>query len=190
MGQYSKHSDHELIDLLRLDDRTAFDELYGRYWQSLYQMTWNVLRDKDACMEVIQIVFVWVWEHRLSLNMHSPSAYIRSAVKYKITDILRSNKVRENCFVDLESLETENLIFTENPLELKELKAVIAQLSENLPERARLVFDLSRNEYLSNKQIAVRLNISEKTVENQMTIVLKKLRAGIKSFSVWMLLFL
>ena len=184
MKQYSKQSDLELIDLLRLDDHMAFHELYTRYWQSLYQITWNVLRDKDTCMEVIQTVFVWIWEHRLTLNIHSPSVYLRSAVKYKTTDILRDNRVRETCFVTLESLEINNLLFDEDPLELKELKAVIAQFSANLPGRARLVFELSRNKDLSNKEIAVELGISVKTVENQMTIVLRKLKAAMATLSV------
>ncbi|MNY65695.1 RNA polymerase sigma factor [compost metagenome] len=54
-----------------------------------------------------------------------------------------------------------------------------------LPERSRKIFEMSRNEYLSNKEIAARLNISEKTVENQMTIVLKKLRLGLGKMSFW-----
>ncbi len=190
MGQYSGHSDNELADLLRLDDRMAFNELYERYWKSLYQMTWNVLRDRDTCMEVIQVVFVWIWEHRLNLEMRSPAVYIRFAVKYKTIDILRSNRVREACFVNLQSLDTDFLISKEAHLEIKELKAVIAKLSSSLPERARLIFELSRNEELSNREIATKLNISEKTVENQMTIALRKLRAGMKSFSIWIFLFL
>ncbi len=182
--RYSKYSDQELIGFLRSDDRIAFDELYRRHWQSLYQMAWNVLRDKDNCIEIIQVVFVWIWEHRLSLDMRSPAIYMRSAVKYKMIDILRSKRVRAACLVNLHSLDMDNLITKEEPLEFKELKAAVAQLSAALPERARLIFELSRNEQLSNREIAVKLQITEKTVENQMTIVLKKLRAGIQKFSM------
>src|ERR1700744_4802625 len=156
MAALNALSDNALIGLISTGDRTAFDELYNRHWQSLYQMAWNVLRDRDSSTEVIQIVFVWIWEHRESLSIQSPSAYLRSAVKYKITDVLRSNRVRESVFVNLESPEAGHLLYDEDPLELKELKSAIAQISATLPERARQIFEMSRNEHLSNKEIATK----------------------------------
>ena len=183
-------SDHEILGRLAGDDRVAFNELYDRYWQHLYQMAWNVLRDKDSCVEVIQEVFVWIWEHRFALEIKSPPAYLRSAVKYKITNVLRANRAREACFVNLDQLDPGHLLFDEDPLELKELRAVIAQMIAKLPERARLIFEMSRNEHLSNKEIAERLGISEKTVENQMTIAIKKLRVSLNNKAVWLFFFL
>jgi RNA polymerase sigma-70 factor (ECF subfamily) len=178
-------SDEEILDLLSQDSRPAFNELYTRYWRSLYQMAWNVLRDRDTSMEVIQDVFLWIWEHRLSLNIQHPPAYLRGAVRYKIIDILRSNKARESCFTGLDDLEASLLPINDDPLELKELKAVIIQLSATLPDRARLIFELSRNEQLSNREIAEKLGISGKTVENQITIALKKLRQAMGNISMW-----
>jgi RNA polymerase sigma-70 factor (family 1) len=180
-------SDQEILTRIGDDDRAAFSELYNRYWQPLYQMAWNVLRDQESCMEVIQDVFVWLWDHRSALQIKSPPVYLRAAVKYKIIDVLRSNKARELCFVNLEDLDPAHLLFDDDPLELKELKAVIVQLSAELPERARLIFELSRNEQLSNREIAEKLGISEKTVENQITIALKKLRIAMGSNSMWFL---
>jgi len=136
--------------------------------------------------EVVQDVFVWLWDHRSALQIKSPPSYLRAAVKYKVIDILRSNKAREMCFVNLDELDPAHLLFEDDPLELKELKAVIMQLSAELPERARLIFELSRNEQLSNREIAEKLGISEKTVENQITIALKKLRLSMGSISIWL----
>ncbi|WP_183573621.1 RNA polymerase sigma-70 factor [Mucilaginibacter sp. X5P1] len=179
-------SDQEILSLIGKDDRAAFGELYSRYWRSLYQTAWNVLRDQESCMEVIQEVFVWLWDHRSGLQINSLPSYLKAAVKYKVTDILRSNKVREACFVNLDELDAANLLFDDDPLELKELKTVIAQMSAKLPARARLIFELSRNEQLSNREIATKLGISEKTVENQITIALKKLRVALGSVSIWL----
>ena len=179
-------SDQEILTRIGEDDRVAFSELYDRYWKSLYQLAWNILRDQESCMEVIQDVFVWLWDHRATLQIKSLSSYLRAAIKYKVTDILRSNKVREECFVNLDALDLENLLFDHDPLEIKELKAVIIQMSAKLPERARLIFELSRNEQLSNREIANKLGISEKTVENQITIALKRLRIAIGTSSVWL----
>ena len=186
MSEHSALSDQEILTRIADEDRAAFRELYDRYWQSLYQIAWNVLRDREACMEVIQDVFVWLWDHRSSLQINSLPSYLRAAVKYKVTDVLRSNKVREGCFVDLDTLDTLELASDDDPLELKELKLVIIQMTKKLPERARLIFELSRNEHLSNREIAEKLGISVKTVENQMTIALKKLRIVMKHHSVWL----
>jgi DNA-directed RNA polymerase specialized sigma24 family protein len=90
-------------------------------------------------MEVVQEVFVWLWDHRFGLQINSVTAYLRAAVKYKVTDILRSNRAREACFVNLDELDPDDLLFIEDPLELKELKAVIMQMSAKLPLRARLI---------------------------------------------------
>jgi RNA polymerase sigma-70 factor (family 1) len=177
-------SDQEILARIREDDRAAFSELYNRYWKSLYQIAWNVLRDQESCMEVIQEVFVWLWDHRTALQIKSPPSYLKAAVKYKVTNILRSNKAREAYFVNLDVLDSANILFDDDPLELKELKEVIAQMSAKLPERARLIFELSRNEQLSNREIADKLGISEKTVENQITISLKKIRTAMKSNSI------
>jgi RNA polymerase sigma-70 factor (family 1) len=179
-------SDQEILTLIGQDDRAAFGELYNRYWQSLYQTAWNVLRDPESCMEVTQEVFVWLWDHRSGLQINSLPSYLRAAAKYKVTDILRRNNVREACFVNLDELDSASLSFDEDPLELKELKEVIGQMSAKLPARARVIFELSRNEQLSNREIAKKLGISEKTVENQITIALKKLRVAMGSISVWL----
>ena len=186
MSVFTKLSDQEILTLIGEDDRAAFSELYNRYWQLLYQTAWNVLRDQESCMEVTQEVFVWLWDHRKGLQINSLPSYLKAAVKYKITDILRSNKVREACFINLDELDIANLFLEDDPLELKELKLVIAQMSAKLPARARLIFELSRNEQLSNREISRKLGISEKTVENQITIALKKLRMAMGSISVWL----
>jgi len=179
-------SDQELLSLVGNSDRAAFSELYNRYWCSLYQTAWNVLRDQESCMEVIQEVFVWLWDHRSGLQINSLPSYLKAAVKYKVTDILRSNKAREEYFVNLDELDAESVLLDDDPLEFKELKAVIAKMSAKLPPRARLIFELSRNEQLSNREIAQKLGISEKTVENQITIAIKKLRMAMGSGSVWL----
>ncbi|GAA4312553.1 RNA polymerase sigma-70 factor [Mucilaginibacter gynuensis] len=186
MSVYTPPSDLELLARLGEDDRGAFSELYNRYWRSMYQSAWNVLRDQEACMEVTQEVFVWLWDHRKGLKVNSLPSYLKAAVKYKVTDVLRANKVREACFVNLDELDIANLSFDEDPLEIKELKLVIAEMSAKLPPRARMIFELSRNEQLSNREIAQKLGISEKTVENQITIALKKLRLALGSFSAWL----
>src|SRR5688572_5064374 len=94
---YSRLSDDELMALLAGDD-AAFDEIYERYWSLLYRAAFNVLRDEDACMDVIQDVFIWFWEHRSDISFRSVKAYLLVAVKYKVANYIRNGKVRESFY--------------------------------------------------------------------------------------------
>ncbi|SDF80001.1 RNA polymerase sigma-70 factor, ECF subfamily [Mucilaginibacter pineti] len=190
MAKYSDLSDQELIDLLNKDDEAAYEEIYNRYWPILYQSAYNILRDKSGCMDVLQEVFVWLWEHREHLQIINPKGYLLSAVKYKVANYIRKGKVRRALFTELEVTDLNELPFYDDSLEVRELKQIIAQFTSELPDKARQVFYLSRTEHLSNKEIAERLGISEKTVENQMTTNLKKLRLKMGRLSAWIIFFI
>lgn len=172
---YKNLKEDELLALVQAGDYTAFNELYHRYWDILFGSAYNIFRDRDACMDILQDVFVWFWEHREQWKLTSCKGYLLTAVKFKVANYIRNNKVRESFFQQLEKLDTDadsaHLI-----LEVAELKKLIKRFSEQLPDRCREIFQLSRYDDLSNKEIAVKLGISEKTVENQMTIALKKLK--------------
>ncbi|MFA4871006.1 MAG: sigma-70 family RNA polymerase sigma factor [Pedobacter sp.] len=182
MFSYDKLTDLELTALLKQGDRKAFNQIYHRYAEYLYQYALNILRDEDECTDAIQDIFVWLWENKKKVNVTILKAYLLAAVKYKLTRLIQSSKRRAEILA-LNPLQEE--IFIEDSLEIKELKHAIQEFVLVLPERARQIFEMSRNEYLSNKEIALRLGISEKTVENQMTIVLKKLKTGLGKMSFW-----
>lgn len=182
MDAYSEYTDQELTELLKQGDREAFNQIYHRYVQYLYQYAFNILKDEDECTDAVQDIFVWLWENRRKINVSILKGYLISAVKYKLTRVIQSSKRRSE-ILSLNPLKEES--FIEDSLEIKELKQAIHEFVLGLPERSRMIFEMSRNEYLSNKEIAARLNISEKTVENQMTIVLKKLKLGLGKMSFW-----
>jgi RNA polymerase sigma-70 factor (family 1) len=183
MIAYSRLSDNELAALLA-DDGAAFNEIYERYWSLLYQSAFNVLRDEDACLDVIQEVFIWFWEHRSELVVKSVKAYLLVAVKYKVANYIRNGKVRESFYERIPKIELDS-DFPDEALEVKELKEMIASFVMELPERCQEVFNMSRNEHLSNKEIAERLGITEKTVENQINKALKRLKLNLGRFSVF-----
>ncbi|PTS92368.1 RNA polymerase sigma-70 factor [Pedobacter sp. HMWF019] len=185
MASYTEHTDQELVTLLKQGDREAFNQIYYRYAEYLYQYALNILRDEDECTDAVQDVFVWLWENGKKINVNILRSYLISAVKYKLTRVIQSSK-RKAEILALNPLREE--FFVDDNLEIKELKHAIQEFVISLPERARLIFELSRNEYLSNKEIAARLGISEKTVENQITIVLKKLKSGLGKMSFWSVL--
>ena len=173
-------TDLELLTLLRNGERSAFNEIYYRYSASLHQFAFNILRDKDECNDAIQDVFVWLWQNKEKVRMESLRAYLYAAVKYKLARVITGSKRRSAILAAGPVIDEP---FINDSLEVKELKAAISDFIVSLPPKARKIFHLSRNEYRSNKEIAAQLGISEKTVENQLTISLKKLRISLGKLS-------
>jgi RNA polymerase sigma-70 factor (ECF subfamily) len=186
MDFFSGYTDDQLVELLKSGHEEAFTEVYHRYAEWLYQFAWRILQDEDECRDAVQDVFVWLWEKRENHRITSLKYYMLAAVKYKLIRAIKRSKRRGEI---LSSLPEAPSAYTENSIELKELKEVIRQFTECLPRRAKEVFHLSREKYLSNREIADRMNIREKTVENQMTIILKKLRHTLNHMSYWLIFF-
>jgi RNA polymerase sigma-70 factor (family 1) len=178
LGQFS--TDKELISAISNSNQDAFNILYSRHWEGLYKFAFLILRDKDACKDIIQDVFIWVWEHRTSLDMHSPKSYLRTAVKYKIANYIRTGNIRSSFFDEAAQLNySPTLAGAAELAELNELKNIIQVTITNLPVKCKAIYRLSREANLSNREIASQLGISIKTVENQMTIALHRIRTNV-----------
>jgi len=175
-------TDQELIALLKEGDRAAFNQVYNRHAEPLYRFAYNILKDQDECTDAVQDVFIWLWNNREKLEIAELKGYLSAAVKYKLARVIQSSKRKAEILAAGPGIKDS---FVDDSLEVKELKNAINQFIETLPPRAREIFQLSRNEYLSNKEIAAKLDISEKTVENQMTISLKKLKVTLGKMSFW-----
>ncbi|WP_316799757.1 RNA polymerase sigma-70 factor [Pedobacter frigidisoli] len=175
---YGETSDIMLLSALKAGDRAAFEEIYHQNWERMYKYAFYILKDQDQCTDIVQEIFVKMWVNRDALVVRSFRAYLISAVKYKIANNIRHEKIRADFF---SSAPTNDVSYNlaDNELEIRELKNLIESAVGQLPPKCREIFLLSRNEYLSNKEIAVKLKISEKTVEGQMTIALKRLRKAL-----------
>lgn len=183
-------TDQELISAISNGNMEAFSDFYNRHWADLYKFAFFILRDQDACKDIIQDVFVWVWEHRQGLAIQSPKSYLRAAVKFKIANYIRSGKIRESFFEEAAKFDySASIPGTDEFAELKELNNIIQKTVGNLPPKCQEIFKLSREGNLSNKEIAKLLGISEKTVENQITIALHRIRNNVKPhlFSILLL---
>jgi len=183
MTNYSRLSDNELAAIMA-DDSAAFTEIYERHWSAMYRSAYNVLRDENACLDIVQEVFVWFWEHRLTLEMSSVKSYLLVAVKYKVANFIRNSKVRSSFFERLPKVELDD-DYPDEALEVKELQEMIKKFVLELPDRCQEVFNLSRNEHLSNREIAEKLGITEKTVENQINTALKRIKGNLGRLAVF-----
>ena len=171
------YTDQELIKLLSEDNREAFEKLYARHWEELFKTAFAILKDRDASKDIVQDIFIWLWQHRYTLRVISLKFYLKAAVKFKVANYIRSGDIRESFFRELSYADLSKPAITiEEELETKQLKGIIQLAISKLPEKCREIFQLSRESHLSNQEIALRLNISIKTVENQMTIAIRRLR--------------
>jgi len=188
-GHPKTETEERLLLLIKQDDYSAFDELYNRHWNTLYGLAYNVLRDHEQSKDIVQDIFIWFWEHRAQWNLSSSLGYLLTAVKFKTANFIRANKVKADFFKS--ASERKIIEFDESVLlEAKELEALIHTITSELPDRCREVFSLSRFQHYSNKEIAAQMGISEKTVEMQITIALRKLRTKLGKGNVFMYFFI
>lgn len=169
----------QLIKLLKEGDKEAFSLLYKQYWDQVYRFCQLYLNSKERVEDAVQEVFIKVWESK---------DFIREDDNFKgllfiITRNLIFNQYRKNLnesfykMTVLSAMETSYDI--EDEIVACDLSEYIDQLIAELPEKRREIFNLSRKEHKSYKEIALLLNISEKTVENQISKALKYLKWNI-----------
>ncbi|HKG04860.1 MAG TPA: RNA polymerase sigma-70 factor [Pedobacter sp.] len=177
MAAYGAHTDQELLALLKRGDDAALAEFYRRYWQPLYVSIFQILKDRQPSEDIIQEIFIKFWDKRESLEIQiSVKAYLFASCRYEVFRLIKTQKVREDIFDSLHERLHEPSAY--GSMEHKELIAQINSIVDQLPDKCREVYKLSREENLSHKEIAERLGISTKTVENHITRALTQLRAS------------
>ena len=155
--------------------------LFKRYYAFVSVAVLRLIADTVTAEDIAQEVFMEIWKRRNSLDIQiSLKAYLRKTAVNKTLNYLRDNKNYKN--EELSDVQFD-LHSSENPaLETNELQGLIERAIEQLPERCKLVFKLSRLEELSYQEIADKLDISVKTVENQIVKALKLLREALRPF--------
>lgn len=173
------------LDKVPLSD-AEFETCFKQYFGPLHAYASTILKDPDAAEEVVQTVFLKLWEKRTSLHITvSLKAYLYKSVYHRSLNTLKHEKVKaKHMEVSLyEYNETmSSQAFRNTPDQESELMRQVQQIVNRLPEKCRRVFQLSRFEELTYQEIADRLGISIKTVEAHMGKALKSLRDGLTEF--------
>ena len=166
----------DILQQLKSDDQSALKLLFKEHYPSVCRAVYRFVRDKAAVEDIAQDVFIKLWEKRQKLNVTTSfGAYLnRMAINEAISYIRRNKKFEEQTDIIPEQVSTDTNI--EKQYLQTELEEKITTAINTLPPRCRAIFQLSRFEDLSYKEIAERLDISIKTVENQMGKALKTLR--------------
>ncbi len=173
-------TDAQLILRIVQSDTQAFECLYKRYFSKLYAAAFKRLQNSDVCQEILQDLFVNLWDRRQKLNIDHVEAYLFTSIKYLVIAQYKKNSLFEQ-YINQEIRNDQNTNFTEELMSFDELNNEYQQALLLLPERCRMVFVLSRSG-LSQREISEKLDISEKTVENQKTKAFKILREALKAY--------
>lgn len=180
--------DKQLIDRLKNDDAAALSVIYKKYWQQLYVSAYHILKDQQACEDIIQELFIKLWNKRHAIEITvSLKAYLYASIRYEVYRQIRTGPVRCEIYDNLAyRLQTPE---SYNDIEYKELMVQVSEVVSKLPEKCREIYKLSREGHLSHKQIAEQLNISTKTVENHLTKALRYLRTSLSATVVAVLFY-
>ena len=183
-------TDKEYVECLKKEDFTAFDALFRKYSLSLYAFALSLTKNSFAAEEITQLVFLKVWEKREQIKEHlSFKSFLFSVAYHETISWLRkekSEKMRVSEFGRITGFQTNE---TEQDVEFRNIEGIANQLIQKMPEKRKEIFMLSREQGFSNKEIAGKLGISVKTVENQMTSALKYLREKLGRREILGLLF-
>lgn len=183
-GNYQSYTDKELFVLFnKKNDSAAYTELFNRYWKRLLFVAVQKLEAEDEAEEIVQEVFIRLWNRRGKIELkNSFHTYIAASVKYEILSRIatRQKELKQRIQSDKQSLQASNT--TEEWLNFDQTREAIEKAIEQLPEKCQMVFNLSRNEGYTQKQIAEELNISTKTVESHMSKALRFIKLSIQNF--------
>jgi RNA polymerase sigma-70 factor (ECF subfamily) len=180
---YSKYADDLLLDLLKKDDQLAYTEIFERYCKLLVNHAYKMLGNPDEANDVVQEVFLAIWNKRYELTITgSLSSYLYKATKNRILNHIAHEKVVSNYAESISNFIENDYVLADSQLREEELEAIIAKEIELLPAKMREVFLLRKVEDLSYEEIALQLNITDKTAKQQVYNSLKILREKLKNF--------
>lgn len=174
-------SKQHIISLLQ-GDIHCFKLVFDQYWDSLYLKACKKVGEEEA-KDMVQEVMLTLWKRKENLVFEQEedlSKYLHTAMRYRIISHYAALKTE---LPDMAYFDHYKIDSCEQQIETKELAAVLERSVAKLPEKMQLIFRLSRHEDVSIKDIALRLNLSEQTVKNQITEALKRIRIALKPYT-------
>ncbi|SEQ95658.1 RNA polymerase sigma factor [Pedobacter rhizosphaerae] len=194
----TKLTDLQLFEEMASDNMHAFNELFERHWSKVYAVAFRYVKDESFALEIAHDIFVNIWNKRKTLQIDYFGGYVATAASYH--GIRKSRQMKTQALVYLDDYQTNEIILPagsepsisnlgEQRINEADLSSEINNLLEQLPKRCREVYLLSRQEQLNITEIAERLGISKRTVENQLTTALKHIRNALTYSALWAILF-
>lgn len=175
--------EYSITDLLAKRDESAFEQVFKTYFKNLHAYAFTILKDEAEAEEMVQQVFFKLWERADRLSLSGPiAAYLYRAVHNESLNLLKHRKVRAEHQLHVVHTMKDRTEQAPGKMVSKELETKFQSALNDLPEQCRTIFQMSRFEEMKYRDIADKLDISVKTVENQMGKALKILRLKLVEF--------
>ncbi|WP_342083574.1 RNA polymerase sigma factor [Dyadobacter sp. OTU695] len=178
-------SDQNLLLALRRGEQSAFDVIYGRYWQRLFESAMRRVADEDQAKDIVQDVFVSLWGNRQKMEVVDLKAYLMAAVRNQVFSLIARNKVSDRYFKQLETSEPPAPA-TDFDLHYNELLGQYDHLIARMPDKQKQIFQLRFDEGLPTALIADQLNITQKTVQNQLLKAVHFIKSALLSLMLFL----
>jgi len=176
-------NDKLLLQKLKKGDVSALEHIFDSYYTDICRYLLLYINNSMVVEGIVQELFIYIWEKREELHIHtSIESYLYNASKYKALNHLRNEKKQKEIREKVTKQQATSANLSEEIVEADELKQIIENAVNLLPNKCQKIFRLSREDNLTNKEIASLLNLSVKTVENQMGTALKKLRVYLRPY--------
>lgn len=182
MEKLDTQQENFLLSALRQDNKEAFSLLFQKYYTDLVLFCGSFVRDKSSCEDIVQSIFLKLWNDRRSIRIEtSLKSYLLRAVRNSCFDEFRHLEIVRQYESDpdhsvLDCYDTDNYIL------YSDLSAHLQQALDQLPAAYREAFEMNRFEGLKYREIAEKLNVSERTVEVRVGKALEILRKQLKEF--------
>ena len=182
------YTDHQLLELIAEGNQAAFMQIYDRYWKKVFTIANNRINKLEDAEDIVNDVFASLWANRKKIQIVSLENYLATASKYCVfSKIKLQNKEKEYAAsLPQQSFVTDSC---ENSVHYKRMLIQVKKEVEKLPSKCQLIFKYSREQGLSVKEIATILQLSPKTVENQIGKAIKLLRVSLRTMlPFWLIL--
>ncbi|WP_295767180.1 sigma-70 family RNA polymerase sigma factor [uncultured Mucilaginibacter sp.] len=179
--------DDDLWRAIKSESIPAFEILVKRYWEAVYTTAFSYLRDKEIAMEIANDTFLNIWQKKHVLDIGTFKSYLTTSARYHVYKVLKAKKALKLAYVaDHENLSPVNVSVNtgEEKIRYLNLQSEIEALLSALPARCREIFLLSRLGNLTNTEIAEKLSISKRTVENQISIAQRFVQQNSKNIAL------
>ena len=170
--------DSQLLQKIAAGCRHSFNILYEKYWGSTYSSAYRGLKDTDMAKDIVQEIFAHIWFKRETLQIINFPAYLHVAVRNRVFKQVAKEKLTHPFFTILETLPSLNQQ-TDSNLLAREFFKAYESLVSTMPAKKQRIFRLRIEEDLSTKDIAQKLGVSRKTVQNQLARSVEYLRAAL-----------
>jgi len=176
MSQSDSYDEEEMVERIREGDERAFEVLFREHSEDLCEFACSFVESPEVAEDLVHDVFCDVWDRRNDLDPSGTvKAYLFQAVRNKALNWLKAQRVRDEWKTEKKHKDTESFERASAAAEYNDLEEALRQAVEELPERQRLVYKMVRNRDMSYAEVAAALDITKKTVENQMGRALKHL---------------